>query len=123
MREGWILLAQGAAGEVEEERLEGGTLRGEEAAGEGVGLREAVESRELIRGMRAETVGVVFDGEVAVRGERRGEGGGRGRGGEADFLLEGQAQEEFVERAEGVELAVVDDADARAEPRGLLHVV
>jgi hypothetical protein len=51
------------------------------------------------------------------------EGRGRGRGREDDFLLEGQLGEQLVEGAQRVDPAVVDDADARAEAGGLLHVV
>ena len=58
-----------------------------------------------------------------MRGELGGEGGGGGGGGETNFLLEGEAGEEFVERAEGVEFAVIDNPDTRAEAGGFLHVV
>ena len=84
---------------------------------------EREESREFEIRARAEAVRAVGGGEFAERDELRGEGRGGGGGGEANFLLEGELREEFVEGAEGVEFAVVDDADARTEARGLLHVV
>jgi hypothetical protein len=118
-----FLLPEGAAGEVEEEGFEGGALAREEAAGEIVGLGEGEEGGELEGRVRAETVGVVGRGEFAVGGELGGEGRGGGRGGETDFFLEGEAGEEFVEGAEGVEFAVIDNADTRAEARGFLHIV
>ena len=118
-----LLLPEGAAGEVEEEGFEGGALAGEEAAREGVGLGEGEESREFEVEVRAEAVGVVFGGEFAAGRELGRERRGGARGGEADFFFEREAGEEFVEGAEGVQFAVVDDADAGAEARGFLHVV
>ena len=86
----------------------------EEAAGEGVGLGEGEEGGKLCVGPRAEAMDSIGGGEFAERGELRGEGSGGRVGRETDFLLEGEFGEQFVERAEGVEFAVVDDADARA---------
>ncbi len=59
----------------------------------------------------------------AVAGELDRERGRIGRGGEHNLLLERQLREQLVEGAERVDLAVVDDADARAEARRLLHVM
>lgn len=46
-----------------------------------------------------------------------------GLGRENDFVLERKLGEKFVERAEREEFAVIDDADARAEALGFLHVM
>lgn len=43
--------------------------------------------------------------------------------GKRNFLLKGQLGEEVVQSPERVEPAVVDDADARAQARGFLHVM
>jgi hypothetical protein len=84
---------------------------------------EGEKGRELVIGSRPEAMNALNGFERAVGGE----GGGKRRGGmvrcETDFLLERQPGKQFVEGAEGMQLAVVDDADARTEAGGLLHVV
>jgi len=42
---------------------------------------------------------------------------------ETDLLRKGQLHEEFVERAKGQDLPVIDDPDAGAEPGRFFHVV
>src|SRR3982074_822042 len=42
---------------------------------------------------------------------------------DADLLCKRQLQEQFVERPEREQLALVDDADPRAKPRGFLHIM
>ena len=108
---------------MEKKGFERGTLAGEETAGEGLGLGESEEGREFVGRVRAEAVGAVGGGQIAVGGEQRGEGGGVRSRGETDFFLEGEPGEKFVESAEGVEFTVVDDADAGTEAGGFLHVV
>jgi len=108
---------------VQKQRLERGAVAGEEARGEVEAFGLGEEGGKLVAGRRAKAVGPFLGRERALAGELDGKrGGGRCRG-EGDLVLEWQMGEQFVEVAEGEDAAVVDDADARTEARGLLHVV
>src|SRR5271169_4888780 len=66
-RSGFISFAKHAAGQLEEERLEGGALACEEAGGERMRLGEEVERAQSVSRRRAEPVGPVDGGELAER--------------------------------------------------------
>src|SRR6185312_14287306 len=117
------LLAEGLAGEVEEDRLEGGALDFEEAGGHRAALgREEEGAQPEARG-GAEAVQSVGARQLARAGQVAAEGRGVGGGGEADLLLERQPLQELLEGAEGQDPAMVYDGDPGAEARGLLHVM
>src|SRR5580700_651806 len=72
-RIGCILFAEHAAGQLEEERLEGGALACEEAGGERMRLGEEVERAQRVSRRRPEPVDPVDRGEVADRRQLAGQ--------------------------------------------------
>src|ERR1700677_785212 len=100
-RMAFISFPEVAAGEVEEERLEGGALDREEPGLERVFLRERVEGAHGVAGPRAEAMDPVDRRHLAVRGELRRQGRGLRQGREADLLVEGKPREELVFGGEG----------------------
>ena len=96
---------------------------GEQARGQAQGLGAGIEVGQLVLRPRAEPMPAIERGDVTGRAQLGGERCAGGGGGKHDLLLEGQAGEQLVERAQRVDPAVIDDADAGAEPRRLLHVM
>src|SRR5450432_1980143 len=91
------LLAEHAAGQLQEERLKGGALACEELLGKGVPLGEQVEGAHRVTRPRAEPVDSVHRLDLAVWRQVGGEGPGRVRCRKADLLVEGKLLQELLD--------------------------